>query len=241
MKKIFGFAAVAFLSLTLLAGPSFAMGSADRDQGPAERAGESIDEAGRAVGDAVTPEENEGVDLDVHGDPITPREGEGIDLDVHTENEGRANLLLADAAKRDTDEGPAETVGRNIDEAGRAVGDAILPKENEGVDLDVHGDPITPKEGEGIDLDVHTEKEGKANLMLLADSGKGKYGSDDYDKDYDKSRKGHDKYDKDYDKSKDRDKYDKDYDKSKDYDRDYDKSDSYGKEHYDRDDSYKEY
>jgi hypothetical protein len=175
MNKIFGFAAVAFLSLMLLAGPSFAMGSADRDQGPAERAGESIDEAGRATRDAVTPKENEGVDLDVQGDPITPRENEGVDLDVHTENEGRANQ------------------------------------------------------------------------MLLADSGKGKYGSDEYDKDYDKSRKDHDKYNKDYDKSrkdydksKDYDKYDKDYGKSKDYDehRSYDKSDSYDREHYNSDKSY---
>ncbi|MEM5787806.1 MAG: hypothetical protein AAGU11_10855 [Syntrophobacteraceae bacterium] len=73
MKKIYGYAAVAFLALTLLAaGPSMA---ADLDQGPAEKAGESIDEFGRDARDtgsdaldAVTPRENEGIDLDYHGD-----------------------------------------------------------------------------------------------------------------------------------------------------------------------------
>jgi len=73
MKKIYGYAAVAFLALTLLAaGPSFAV---EFGQGPAERAGESMDEfgrdtrdAGREALDAVTPKENEGIDIDVHPD-----------------------------------------------------------------------------------------------------------------------------------------------------------------------------
>lgn len=71
MNRIYGYAAVAFLVLTLFAaGPSFAV---EPNQGPAERAGESVDEfgrdvrdAGREALDAVTPKENEGIDIDVH-------------------------------------------------------------------------------------------------------------------------------------------------------------------------------
>jgi hypothetical protein len=151
----------------------------------------------------------------------------------------------------DRDEGPAERAGESIDEAGRAARDAVTPRENEGVDLDVHSNPVTPRENEGIDIDVHGDDEQKGDRMLLADSGKGKYGSDDYDEGYKRSDKDyhksgdydrkHDSYDKrDYDKH---DSYDKrDYDKHDSYDkRDYDKHDSYDKKDYDSDKSYKDY